>query len=94
MIVTPSKLEPRGPAVRLIPVTNKTRALIAKNVHKFRIRSGVSAEKIAEILGMPPEDYLDREAAKDDFTSVELFQISRVFGVTMEQIFAPPGGNN
>lgn len=60
--------------------------IIAMRIRDLRDISGLSAEQVAHLSGVPLEDYLDYETGERDFSFSHLFNIASTLGVDISDL--------
>ena len=64
---------------------------VAQRIFALREIIGISAEKVADELGIPVAAYRDYEAAKNDFSISFLYKLAKIFGVDVTDILIGEG---
>ena len=59
------------------------------NLILIRKKSDVSQQKMADLIGVNPKTYSQKELGKTQFTMNEMFTIAGFFNKKIEDIFAP-----
>lgn len=58
-----------------------------RELKSLRVKYNITQKQIAEILGITPESYSNKETGKYNFTLEEALKISQMFKLPIEDIF-------
>ncbi len=61
---------------------------------ELRKRKKLSQEKMAELLGISKVSYNHKETGRVEFKSDEMFRVSEIMGLSIDQIFLPRSHQN
>ena len=70
---------------------NQTRGLLARNVRRFRERSGWTQEQAADAVGIAPRHYQKIEAGDVNVTVATLVRLANAFRITVKDLFVERG---
>ncbi len=65
------------------------RTFLSDNLRRLRLACGYSQSNVAKALDMTRSNYSYYESGKTTPTLESLYKLSKIFGVTMEQIIVP-----